>query len=349
MSSKQRYKAFFSSAALLVLLTVPTSLTLAASAAVSFTHKDWDLSCDNTLTCRAAGYAADNAERGATVLLTRRAGQAEPVINRVMLAETELHPVATSPELIIANRSLGPLSEAEDDAWKMNAEQFREFLSAMRKDHAISFREKGELYAFSSAGSSAVLLKMDDVQGRVNTPNAILRQGKSSEASVKEPIAMPIIKQLPVIDKALRDMTEQEAAAIRPLVLPVLEADKDHNCDDDRVADTWQIAKLNSTASVVSVPCWMAAYNYGDAFFLVDLKKQSAPTLITDSGNYYDGGEISLAMKGRGIGDCFSYQAWVWDGTTFAESARGDTGRCRLIRAGGAWDMPEYVSKVVKS
>ncbi|MFM5113577.1 DUF1176 domain-containing protein [Aeromonas hydrophila] len=39
---------------------------------LSFQHKDWELACDNTRTCRAAGYSAESG--GLSVLLTREAG-----------------------------------------------------------------------------------------------------------------------------------------------------------------------------------------------------------------------------------------------------------------------------------
>lgn len=45
----------------------------AAESGVSFEHKDWEVACDNTLTCRVAGYASEEG-KGGSVLLTRKAG-----------------------------------------------------------------------------------------------------------------------------------------------------------------------------------------------------------------------------------------------------------------------------------
>ena len=40
-----------------------------------FQHQDWELACDNTGTCRAAGYQSDdNFEQPISMLLTRQAG-----------------------------------------------------------------------------------------------------------------------------------------------------------------------------------------------------------------------------------------------------------------------------------
>jgi hypothetical protein len=45
----------------------------------TFSHKDWELACDNTRTCRAAGYHEEDDGPNATILLTRAAGPNQPV------------------------------------------------------------------------------------------------------------------------------------------------------------------------------------------------------------------------------------------------------------------------------
>ncbi|WP_426345708.1 DUF1176 domain-containing protein [Alcaligenes sp. HNGD-HTN06] len=347
--AKQDGNVLFSVRMLAVSLVLAMSSAAAKDVSVTFSHKDWDLSCDNTLTCRAAGYAPESEEPGSTVLLTRKAGRGEPVVNKVMLAHYDdaQQQTGAAPELFIAGRTAGRLSSAGDESWQMSEDQFTRFLAALKKDDALSFRRDDRTYLFSGAGSSAVLLKMDDVQGRVNTPGAILRQGKASESTVKLPLDAPRITRAPVIDKNLRPMNQQEDALIRPVLLQVLAADAEQSCSDDRLSEPWEIARLDPQFSLVAAPCWLAAYNAGDAYFLVSNTMQSAPVLVSDSATGYDNGLISSAMKGRGLGDCWSYETSVWDGSRFVESERGDTGRCALIRAGGAWDIPVYVSEVV--
>ncbi|HRK87093.1 MAG TPA: DUF1176 domain-containing protein, partial [Alcaligenes faecalis] len=83
---KRSCSTFLSVPASCVLLAMSMGSAAAQSAGATFSHKDWDLICDNTLTCRAAGYAKDGVDKGATVVLTRQAGRDTPVMNRVMLA-----------------------------------------------------------------------------------------------------------------------------------------------------------------------------------------------------------------------------------------------------------------------
>ena len=52
---------------------------------------------------------------------------------------------------------------------------------------------------------------------------------------------------------------------------------------------------------------------------------------------------LTKALKRHG-----SRTAWIWNGETFAKSEESSTGMCRGF-AGGAWDLPTYVSAVVKN
>lgn len=316
--------------------------------AINFTHKDWDLTCDNTLTCRAAGYSADETDPAATVLITREAGASTPVINEVMLAnyDSETDDPGTSgiPQLLIDNQSQGALLAANDDSWKMSDTQFAAFKQALKQDKPVSFKDSVHEYIFSGAGSSAVLLRMDDVQGRIGTPDALFRKGTNSETTVKPPVATPLIIKAPVQDIHGHDMSPQETALIKPRILATHNAAAD--CDEELLNETWQIARLNNKQSLITVPCWRAAYNSGDMYFVIDDEMKNPPVMVTDSATDYEDGILSFSMKGRGLGDCWSYQQWVWDGKQFIDSSSGNTGRCRLIRAGGAWDIPQRVTRV---
>lgn len=43
---------------------------------ISFSHQEWEISCSNTGTCKAAGYQnEENGDNPASILLTRKAGQ----------------------------------------------------------------------------------------------------------------------------------------------------------------------------------------------------------------------------------------------------------------------------------
>ena len=78
--------AIFSRTLLLTLLLV-SALNVRAGTVqgIHFSHEDWEIACDNTRACRAAGYQSDQADRAVSVLLTRKAGPNQPVSAELML------------------------------------------------------------------------------------------------------------------------------------------------------------------------------------------------------------------------------------------------------------------------
>lgn len=55
---------------------------------ISFDHDDWTIACDDTRTCRAAGYQADEGEHlPVSVLLTRKAGARQTVTAELTLGQ----------------------------------------------------------------------------------------------------------------------------------------------------------------------------------------------------------------------------------------------------------------------
>ena len=62
-----------------------SSVTQAATP-VSFSNQDWEVACDNTRTCRLAGYQAENnSDLPVSLLLVRRAGANATVDGKVKL------------------------------------------------------------------------------------------------------------------------------------------------------------------------------------------------------------------------------------------------------------------------
>lgn len=135
----------------------------------------------------------------------------------------------------------------------MSDTQFEAFKQALQGNRAISFKDGTHEYIFSGAGSSAVLLKMEDVQGRIGTPNAVIKKGTASEAGVKPPVAISIIGKAPVIDVQSRDITPQKTALIKPSILALKGTATD--CDEELLDENWQIARLNSEQSLLTLPC----------------------------------------------------------------------------------------------
>ena len=138
------------------MLFVLAAFSLSAQAAQSGTtlqHKDWEVVCDNTLTCRMAGYGKEEDPSG-SILLTRAAGPATETVGEVTLGDTEddSEP-AEKLTLWINGKSAGDLTAA-DDNWRLSANQTAAIISAVKGNGKVEF--KGGSKPFQLSGDIAV-------------------------------------------------------------------------------------------------------------------------------------------------------------------------------------------------
>ena len=122
--------------------------------------------------------------------------------------------------------------------------------------------------------------------------------------------------------------------------------DADTECPSLSDKSSWRINRLNGSQLLAQHECWTAAYNAGTGVWVMNDSKPYKSKLITTSATGYDKGKLTSVQKGRGIGDCLSKVDWVWTGKAFEKSNESSTGLCRLIEAGGAWELPTYITDV---
>ncbi|MGP3590315.1 DUF1176 domain-containing protein [Vagococcus sp. WN89Y] len=326
---------------------------LAEPNGISFDHKDWEVVCDNTLTCRAAGYSAEEEASG-SVLITRKAGPNTPVTVDVVLAEMDADETAPQAPLTlwIDGNSLGDIATEDNDTWRLTDEQASRLIEAVKGSSKVEFKGGAKPFVLSDDGAYAVLLKMDDVQRRIGTPGALSKKGDKAEDSVAAAIAAPVIQAGSVAEGEDRPLTKAEIATLKPRLLAALSASNECerlSAPQEEVIDgdnDITLTPLDSKHAVISALCWRGAYNEGYGFWVVDNALKGEPKFITNSATDYSDGVISLGQRGRGIGDCWASAEWVWDGETFRKSSESTTGMCRYIRTGGTWDLPEFVAEV---
>ena len=354
---------------------LPLFLAMAAAAAaadalpdepVAFSHDDWELACDNTGTCRAAGYQVDNGESlPVSVLLTRAAGAGTAVSGELALgedwAESAPSPVPAKVGMRIDGRNHGSIAIDRDKrTGTLDATQTKTLLAALRRDSRIEFSAvDGDIvWTLSDSGASAVLLKMDDAQGRVGTVGALHRKGTRDESAVPAARSKPVLRAVGATAAQRGDDTfaARHDTALRAALRA---ADTEQECmdlhepehDREEDADALEVHRLDGDRLLVSTRCWLAAYNSGSGYWVVEDTPPFRATLVTAHANGLDIDhrlvEISAAHKGRGIGDCWSRDAWTWDGARFVHTYSGSHGLCRGF-AGGAWEMPTKVVEVVR-
>lgn len=266
----------------------------------TFFHKDWEVVCDNTLTCRAAGYSPEKQYSGeeedipgVSLLLTRHAGQNTPITADVILAEVyQAIPKSTTLTLTIDGVDKGQLTSTGDNLWQLNEKQIPVVLQALKGSGKVAFHHNGVVSELSGAGAYAVLLKMDEKQGRIGTTDAITKKGNKS--SVLSAVAAPVIYAAVTKQEASRTLTDAEQSAIQKKLLKTLNADCDRlQPQDDQKAEPIELTPLNDSMSLLSTLCWRAAYNEGYAYWVIDNAMQTQPQLVTTDGTDYENGEIT--------------------------------------------------------
>lgn len=325
--------------------------------AVNFEHEDWELVCDNTRTCRAAGYQDEDASTPVSVLLTRKAGPGTAVTGQVALAddwdETVLEdlPKQFRLALSIDGRAHGSVAmQQTDTVADLTPAQVAALLKALARDTRIEFSAGKHTWTLSDRGASAVLLKMDEVQGRIGTPGALRRPGKRSESDVLPPLPAPVVRAATPHPPKPTDagFLDRHGDALRAALRRASDTDDCMDLFDENDVQPLEIARLTKTKLLVSTRCWLAAYNAGDGYWIVDDAPPFKPEFVTEEANGYEDGTLSAAHKGRGMGDCWGSQEWTWDGKTFVATGEMTTGQCKGF-PGGAWQLPTLVTEVVKA
>jgi hypothetical protein len=338
-----------------------TLLSLPAQAAdrragLYFSHNDWELACDNTGTCRAAGYQSDEDESTVSVLLTRKAGPRRPVTAEMMIGDYDDEdalsrlPSVFKVSMRIDGQDLGQLSVRKDTLTaELSSTQTDALLAALPRTSTIEWRA-GELrWRLSGKGAAAVLLKMDDFQGRLGTPGALVKKGTLSDDKVLPPLPAPVVTAASLSKPRPGDET-LAGKILQALRESHHATDKDDDCPDLMEGEGGKgklsITRLTSTKLLVSTQCWAAAYNAGDGYWVVDDAPPYHAVPVTTYGTDYSAGSISASQKVRGLGDCFAANTWTWDGKQFVHTEASTTGMCKLIAPGGAWSLPTLVTDV---
>ncbi|WP_434353374.1 DUF1176 domain-containing protein [Psychrobacter sp. HD31] len=350
-----------------------------------FYHKNWQLVCDNTRTCRAVGYQDDYTDDNqisnpVALMLKRNAGANQRVRAYVMFgddpyfmedAEKIPNCKLTSPIITINDKSFGSLGtpDKEDYSYELTTKQTHELINTLPTSSKIEFVVDCYHYQVSDKGSTAVLLKMDEVQGRIDTKGAIVKRGNKSESSVLPALPTPVVHAVTIDDEKMqRDSDDALFAKLESkmdnLAIATLRTTDSYETSDycnllteeesdfNRDFKGWHFTRLDKNKLLASHDCWMGAYNFGTGFWVMNDKPPYQVKLVTDSGVSYSQGVISLSHKDRGIGDCWNGASWRWAktnrGMEFIKVEEFNTGMCKGIAAGGAFVLPTLVTEVIE-
>ncbi len=339
-----------------------SSLSIAA-VPVSFDSKDWQVACDNTRTCRLAGYQSESSSnRPISVLLSRKAGGNTKVDGRVKLGGAKegsakallklgnRHRVS----LLIDGKDYGETqsySSTTNDA-DLTETQVNALITALAKTSKIEFVLRNTRWELSGTGATAAMAKADEAQGRIGTPSALFSKGSKPDSQALPANTPPQLRLVqpkqsaaPKNNKTFR-MASSTLSTITKKTLDNAANECPNLTDSSSNSLEWRVSRLNSSQLLAQHQCWVDAYNVGHGMWVINDSPPYSPKLITVDATSYDSGKISSVQKVRSSGDCLVKADWIWTGQSFNKSYESTTGLCRMVEVGGAWDLPTYVSDV---
>ena len=336
-----------------LLLTLLPVAAMATSIKGIGNYQDWDLVCDNTGTCRMAGYQ-DESSDPVSILFTRAAGENAAVEGKFTIlpfgeADRDVQ-VGQDIEIWLNGKSLGKVKHISDDAPdKLTEEQTKALLSGLKKESEIRLTYGKTTLKVSDKGAAAAMLKMDEFQQRLNTPSALIRQGKEKHA-VLAPKAAPKVEAVSVNNHKTIELKLGEKQYDN--VLALLRKAHDGCVDEDLESQDITIYPLTHNKVLAEALCFEGAYQGTNYYAVLDDKLSKVEQVLAEQYNEagYDEKQgyafVRGSYKGRALGDCLAGQDAVWNGKIFIRTSEWTTGSCKGL-PGGTWQLPIFVSNVI--
>ena len=337
----------------LLLTLLPVAAMATSIKAIGENYQDWDLVCDNTGTCRMAGYQ-DESSDPVSILFTRAAGENAAVEGKFTIlpfgeADRDVQ-VGQDIEIWLNGKSLGKVKHISDDAPdKLTEEQTKALLSGLKKESEIRLTYGKTTLKVSDKGAAAAMLKMDEFQQRLNTPSALIRQGQEKHA-VLAPKVKPQIDAVSVNNRKTIELKLGEKQYDN--VLALLRKAHDGCVDEDLESQDITIYPLTHNKVLAEALCFKGAYQGTNYYAVLDDKLSKVEQVLAEQYNEagYDEKQgyafVRGAYKGRGAGDCWSIQDAVWNGKIFIRTSEWTTGSCKRF-PDGAWQLPTFVSDII--
>ncbi|HWQ86685.1 DUF1176 domain-containing protein [Brevundimonas sp.] len=318
---------------------VQNAAPAAAARSESREFRDWRATCDNTNDCVAFGPASEGTgwvrvgsapgpDGARTVTVGFWPSSGDGLTGPVTLTLDGRRHVAAA--IAGDHDPLGAAAVRATDAAAV--------ASAMAAGETLTLTAGGETVPMSLSGASAAMLWIDERQGRLDTPTALVRKGTRPASGVPGPAPAPeVIAAPPIAQTGFGD-----SGQTLPPALEAVAAVKACRAEtgDSAVSKEVMSARLDASTELWAVPCFAGAYNIGHDWYLTgpggrNPRAVSLPSATGESdpgtinGGYDPGTRtISAFSKGRGIGDCGTASTWTWTGSAFVLSAESSMGEC---------------------
>ncbi len=323
---------------------------------------NWELACDNTGTCRAAGYHSNAPnELAFSVLLSRKAGPKEQISGKFRIGQHEIRsklkdfPPLFPLSLLIDDQVAGEVTlNKEIQIADFTEQQVMMILKALVERRSITLRTGEYYWRLSNIGAKQILSEMDKFQGRIDTPGALVQKGQLSEESVPAPTPPPTVIAAALHQPSPGDdqFDSIHSQALRTALRSTVSAD---DCRDLVDANTYWIkhtvTRLTADKMLVAARCWTGASAFGIGYWVINETPPYDPVLVTTSASEMigevNGKTIHSTPLGNTRSGCTTKHEWTWDGRRFVHTSASSPGmRMNDVASGGAWSLPILVSEV---
>ncbi|MES2058484.1 MAG: DUF1176 domain-containing protein [Pseudomonadota bacterium] len=288
------------------------------------TFGDWAVACDNVHACEMTSLIptqemADGSDSGGYFSIARAAGQDGGFMFEI--SSNGGHDGAASIRIdgkVVAGGTI------VRDSLTLTGARAMAIVAALANGKRLSLTDAAgtEIAHASLAGSAAALRFIDADQGRAGGVTAAVAKGGKPASAVPAALPPPRIPSLPASGKA---------ATITPALLKRMVDLSGCDTEDTQVSDPIRGDALAGGKTLVLLPCGSGAYNFSTVALIVSGSKPvlarfdfppggteagGTPTLV-NAGWDVTAARLQSYSKGRGLGDCGTSEAYVWDGTLF--------------------------------
>ncbi len=303
--------------------TSPSAGTTANPPSVTREFRDWTATCDNTNHCVAFGSAHENM--GFVLVSLAPGAEARPVVHMGGwgLEDGEGDVYAEIDGRRYAGQNTKMDEEGDVIAFRTPSAQL---LHDLGNGSFMALRRGDQQMKVSLGGAAAAFLWIDERQGRLNTPTALIRRGNRPAAEVP---AAPPAPRVTVAAAVAQNGLVQDDLSPALLAHPKVKECLAETRRGERFEPSVEVSRLAADKLLWSVPCGEGAYNFSQTYFIT-LADGTAPQPVvfpTAQGSEqdlvnsrYDPKTRTLFAfgKGRGLGDCGRMGVWAWTGERFA-------------------------------
>lgn len=319
---------------MMLLVTIALQVTPVPAEVHNF--ENWAVACDNGLTCQAVSLMPEGQfDENSRILLLERGPEADAPL-QLTLVGLEAAPA----QMVVYDDPIPARFTASGGDYDIALENRATFVERTSYADQLVIRNAAgaSIGAVSLSGLPEALLYIDERQGRLRTPGALVRTGRSG--AVPAPPPVPVVQAAPVTSEA-------------PLVIPparITQLRREAGCSIDEIGgpDDVVTGALGGGRTLVLLACGAGAYNISGVVFvarreggrilivpaqfdlpLEDYEEEQGRRILVNGD--WNQGEMALSdfSKGRGLGDCGTRSTYHWDGARFRLTHREEMRACR--------------------